>query len=66
MSCLGIQGWLFNGRLALMHHRNQVLHVFYDLVNEQQHCETCVCVLGGGGCGVCGGSGGGGGGGASV
>lgn len=39
---------LFNGRLALTHHRNQARHVFYDLVNEQRCCETCVCVLGGG------------------
>lgn len=39
---------LFNGRLALTHHRNQAQHVFYDLVNEQLCCETCVCVLGGG------------------
>lgn len=38
---------LFNGRLALTHHRNQVRRMFYDLVNEQWCCETCVCVLGG-------------------
>lgn len=38
---------LFNRRLALTHHRNRARHVFYDLVNEQRCCETCVCVLGG-------------------
>lgn len=43
---------LFNGRLALTHHRNQARHVFYDLVNEQRCCETCVCALGGGLVGV--------------
>lgn len=35
---------LFNGRLALTHHRDQARHVFYDLVNEQRCCETCVCL----------------------
>lgn len=34
--------WLFNGRLALTHLRNQVWPVFYDLINEQRCCETCV------------------------
>lgn len=45
---------LFNGRLALTHHRDQARHMFYDLVNEQRCCETCVCLSPGGwavGCG---------------
>lgn len=44
--------WLFNRRLTLTHRRNQTRHVFYDLVNEQRCCETCVWVLGGGRMGV--------------
>lgn len=34
------------------HRRNQTRHVFYDLVNEQRCCETCVWALGGGRVGV--------------
>lgn len=44
--------WLFNRRLTLTHRRNQTRHVFYDLVNEQRCCETCVWALGGGRMGV--------------
>uniref|UniRef100_A0A8C8MDZ3 Aldehyde dehydrogenase domain-containing protein n=1 Tax=Oncorhynchus tshawytscha TaxID=74940 RepID=A0A8C8MDZ3_ONCTS len=36
--------WLFNGRLALTHLRNQVWPVFYDLINEQRCCETCIFI----------------------
>lgn len=35
---------LFNGPLLLTHRRARVPRMFYDLVNEQQCCEICVCV----------------------
>lgn len=31
--------------MSLPHRRNQTRHVFYDLVNEQRCCETCVWAL---------------------